>query len=137
LEILRQFPQVANRDCDVCLRKAFDEKTGLIELSLDGKTELDREARFPAPCRAHAMGLPGYSPCPKGTPEKPKTLTEQNKTALEFYRRCKATNSFPDDEIVREYAAIIEAHDKEVSLDRLKLIAMSCVVEVLAARVKT
>ncbi len=45
--------------------------------------------------------------CPKGTPEEPKSFTEQNLMAYQHYLECKATGSFPEDEIVRRNAGVI------------------------------
>ena len=77
----------------------------------DGKPELRlvsmNDPSFLAPCR-QAKG------CPKGTPEKPRSLRPENQRCLEHYRECKAVGQFPDDPIVRRNAAIILEVEEEV-----------------------
>lgn len=55
--------------------------------------------RGPPPCE--------YDSCPKGTWWNKKELFEINVKALIHYEECKATNSFPDDPIVKRNARII------------------------------
>ena len=55
----------------------------------------------PPPCRTNKG-------CPKGTPENPKSLTEDNEQCYQHYCECKAVGVFPDDPIVRRNAAVIE-----------------------------
>lgn len=63
--------------------------------------------------------MPGKVPCrtsvgcPKGTPEKSKELTQENKRVYEHYLECKATGNFPDDPLVRRHASIIMQTEKE------------------------
>jgi hypothetical protein len=52
--------------------------------------------------------------CPKGTPEEPLSLSWKNQQAVWHYQKCKATGSFPDDEIVRTNAAIIHQAERQV-----------------------
>jgi hypothetical protein len=81
---------------------------------LDDRTgeHLRRASSDHAPCRLFAAGR-RQTPCPKGTPENPVQLSEQNELAFAYNRECKATNSFPDDPIVRWFAAIIEQVERE------------------------
>jgi hypothetical protein len=59
-------------------------------------------------------------------------LTPQNRAAWRFYRECRAVNRFPDDPVVRWYAALL--HALEVSpVDRLTS-AVSSLVTLLARR---
>lgn len=45
--------------------------------------------------------------CPKGTPDKQRTLNEANRTCFEHYKECKAVGQFPNDPVVRRNAAVI------------------------------
>lgn len=81
-------------DCKECLTWQMDEQ---------GKKQVWRggpiKRRTPAPC--------AYGKCPKGNPDRPKTLWPRNVIAYQHYRECKATFSFPNDPIVRRNAAAI------------------------------
>ena len=90
----------------------YDEDTGLAVKDERGGAIGDGEFLFrrgPAPCR-----LP--KGCPKGTPEKPKTLSAKNRKAYQHYQACKATGNFPDDAMVSQNAGLIAA--LEAAYDR-------------------
>lgn len=89
-------PEVAYRDCQHCLKYLYDEQTG----KQREFHEEPVERILPAPCRS--------GKCPKGTPENPKTLSPKNKKVYQHWKECKAVGQFPDDEIVRKNAAIIQ-----------------------------
>ncbi len=84
----------------------MDEEKGGYQLGRDGKRELRSSYNLgdmivcPPMCR-RSEG------CPKGTPEKPKTMNEANELCYEHYRECKAVGQFPDDPVVRRNAAQI------------------------------
>ena len=108
-------PQVARRDCAHCLKFQYDEDTGLAVKDERGGAIGDGTylyRRGPAPCR-----LP--KGCPKGTPEKPSSLTQANRQAWRHYLECKATGNFPDDAIVKRNGGIIreleDRHGREQS----------------------
>lgn len=95
-------PKVADRDCEHCQAFIYDEETGLPEEWPKGSGKLRQ--RFDGarpPCRDPKRG------CPKGTPEKPKTLDDRNRDCYSHYLECRAVGSFPDDPLVRQNAAII------------------------------
>lgn len=93
----------------------FDARTGKPLLRAQGVS---------TPCRLKPDG------CPKGTPDKKRSLTPQNRKAYEFHKQCEAVNRFPDDAIVTQNAGIIRRaeeyarrmENKEV-ISWLKLIA--------------
>ncbi|QDT94359.1 hypothetical protein [Gimesia algae] len=93
-------PEVAFRSCEHCLKYIYSEDTG--ELQTFRGEPVERV--LPAPCHnpKHPKG------CPKGTPENPKTLSLKNQKAYQHWRECKATGNFPDDDIVRHNAAILQ-----------------------------
>jgi len=96
-------PEVANRDCNDCIKYVYEE---------DGPQNGERKTWRGQPLERP----PGTVPlcrregckCPKGTPENPVTLTAASQKALLFYRRCKLTGQWPDDEIVMEYSIALE-----------------------------
>lgn len=101
--LLKRYPQVARRDCQKCHEWLYNEKTGAIDTTQDGKP-IRRPPKgivSVPPCRQKENG------CPKGTPENPKTLTRQNQKAYAHYLQCKATGQFPDDPIVKYHAGLI------------------------------
>lgn len=93
-------PEVAYRSCEHCLKYIYDDESG--ELQKFRGEPVERVV--PAPCRnsKHPKG------CPKGTPENPKTLSLKNQKAYVHWKECKATGNFPDDDTVRQNAAIIQ-----------------------------
>ena len=93
------YPQFANRDCQHCLDHEYDEQTGIAK-TFHGKP-LKRHHKNPPLCKTPEG-------CPKGTPEKPNTLTLRNRKAYIHYLECKAVNDFPDDPIVRMNARLIQ-----------------------------
>lgn len=52
--------------------------------------------------------------CPNGTPEDLQTLSAKNRQAYWHYQQCAAVGSFPDDEIVRQNAAIIRMAERQI-----------------------
>ncbi|QDV53830.1 phage major capsid protein [Gimesia fumaroli] len=62
------------------------------------------ERVVPAPCcnPKHPKG------CPKGTAQKPKVLSSKNLKVYQHWKECKAVDLFPDDDIVKKHAAIIQ-----------------------------
>lgn len=65
-----------------------------------------------------------HTPCPKGTPENPKTLSALNEKVLEHYRQCAATGHFPDDPIVKKNAGLIRQVLDRVDRERRETLAM-------------
>jgi hypothetical protein len=65
---------------------------------------------FFAPCR-------NEKGCPKGTPEKPKTLHPINQQAHQHYQECRAVGRFPDDPIVLRNASIIREITDSINAD--------------------
>jgi len=75
---------------------------------------LNGDPCFLAPCRD-----PDRS-CPKGTPEKPNTLSPENELCYAHYKQCRSVGIFPDDPVVRRNAAVI--HETEESVERARKI---------------
>ena len=115
-------PEVADRNCKHCLVYQFDDTTGELQFGRDGKPELrllNSGPSFLAACRDPSRG------CPKGTPENPKTLSEDNLNCLQHYRECEAVGCFPDDAVVRRNAAaikgVLDSCDKSKAKDQMNL----------------
>lgn len=71
-----------------------------------------RQPSNPPPCRPHRGRK--FRGCPNGTPEALRTLNEKNRLAYWHYQQCAAVGSFPDDEIVRQNAAIIRMAERQI-----------------------
>lgn len=93
-------PHIAFRNCEHCLQYEFNEESGTV-VEFNGKP-IVRHPKNPPMCKT-PQG------CPKGSPEKPNTLSGENKRAYIHYLECKAVGSFPDDPIVRMNARLIQS----------------------------
>ena len=102
-------PEVAGRSCAECNEWVFDEETGRKVLRCGRPVP-----RNGAPTRCRAPG----GTCPKGTPESPIELTEQNRRVWRHYLECRATGQWPDDALVREHAAVLRAVEDHVEAVR-------------------
>lgn len=71
-----------------------------------------RQPQNPPPCRP--MRGRKFRGCPKGTPEAQRSLSRKNLQAYWHYQQCSAVGCFPDDEIVRQNAAIIKMAERQV-----------------------
>ncbi|QDU06832.1 hypothetical protein [Gimesia aquarii] len=108
-------PTVAYRNCEHCLKYIYDEKTGKPR-ERHGEY-FERLPTVPAPCRRGG--------CPKGTPENPKVLSPKNMQAYQHWKECKAVGQFPDDEIVKRNAAMIqEIHDQSKELKQIQMLGL-------------
>lgn len=97
-------PQFAYRSCQDCLKYEYDDETGQVRTHNgrpDGQPNLRHWKHKPL-CKTPEG-------CPKGTPEKPNTLSSRNRKAYLHYLECKAVGSFPDDPIVRRNARLIQS----------------------------
>lgn len=112
-----------DRSCDVCERYRVDEppdrRTGLPMLRPPG---------VPTPCRSCAR-VPAYARkagLPRAELRKLAVeLTPGQREALRFYRECRAVGQFPDDPLVRWYAAVIrEVEDRTEREPLERLVAM-------------
>lgn len=99
MQLILLHPKVAFRKCEHCLVYSYDEETGAVDLGRDDKPR-KRLPLLPAPCRDERG-------CVKGTPEKPRTLSEKNQLAWQHYCECRAVGQFPDDPWVKKNARII------------------------------
>lgn len=99
--IEKRYPWLARKSCDYCRKWWWSPLTNV--LARDG---VDGPAfeRDPAQTLLCADGR-----CPKGTPEKPKTLSMKNRWAWKHFQQCEAVGQFPDDPIVRRNAQVIRA----------------------------
>lgn len=104
-------PEVAGINCDDCRLWLYDLKTGKKELYLEKPIPRPKEVK--TPCEF------GPNECPKGHYKSPKSLTRENLQAYFHYLRCKATNQFPDDEMVRRNAAFIRQIEDFVQQSRI------------------
>lgn len=74
--------------------------------ALHGNEPVLRASGNPPPCRRPEG-------CPKGTPEKPNTLTQDNWRCFEFVKGCQLTGRWPEDSIVIRNALIIAEIEDE------------------------
>jgi hypothetical protein len=96
-------PQIASRSCQSCKIWQWDEKT---KKRMEDKQGKPVKRFLPLPC------LSGPKACPKVSPTAGKEMSEKNKLAYQYWLECKATNSFPDDRLVRRVAAICDQTHK-------------------------
>lgn len=96
---------MAFRSCADCRLFLYDEKTGR-RAEHAGKPVQRPKGTFP-PCHY------GPQQCPKGSPEAGRELTEQNLSAWQHHAECRAVGAFPDDEIVRRNASIIDRVERQ------------------------
>lgn len=97
------FPIIAELDCVECQAYLTDENWRIVTIA-GRKQKRPKHRNAQSPCRVPEIS----GGCPKGTPENPKTLSQQNLQAYWFHRQCKAVGRFPDDAVVMQNAAIIE-----------------------------
>lgn len=106
-------PGIAGRDCGHCQKWLYDEQKGKVVER--GGVQVERPAAAPPPCRLHVG-------CPKGTPEKPKSLSRRNQKAYWHYQQCRAVGRFPRDAIVEQNAAIIRAVEDSIQDGKVDLL---------------
>lgn len=93
-----KYPWLTNVTCEQCQAWWFDPLTGRTALR-EGEP-LRRPVGDTLLCQTREG-------CPKGSPERPKGLSDRNKAAYRHFRECEATGLFPDDPIVKRNAAVI------------------------------
>ena len=92
-------PKLAKRSCEDC-QKYWYLANGLVKtIASTGERELRPEEAYPS-CQTE-FG------CPKGTPQKQKSLNVANGWAWRHFKMCEAIGRFPDDPIVSHNAEII------------------------------
>ncbi|QDV78087.1 hypothetical protein K2D_16930 [Planctomycetes bacterium K2D] len=96
-------PKVESRDCAHCQSFIYNEATGEPEM-WEGKPY--RRGKVPTPCQTDVG-------CPKGSPDAGIALSDRNRMAWNFNRRCKAVGRWPEDPIVEMNAAIIAAAEAD------------------------
>jgi len=96
-------PKVAFRNCQHCLAFVYDETTGA-PYQWRGQPYPRGETK--PPCQTAAG-------CPKGSPDSEVALSERNRRALVFHRRCEAVGRWPEDPIVERNAVVIQAAERE------------------------
>lgn len=103
-------PEVAFRDCRHCLEFFYEESgpnNGQVRVGKDGHPE-PRPPGTQAPCLRIETG------CPKGTAEEPIQLTEANWKLWQFYKRCKLTGQWPDDELLLDFSVALQEIEEGV-----------------------
>lgn len=112
-------PEVAHRDCGHCQAFVYITETGLPARQKHGTPGPDgempllkRNPRNKPPCMT--MG----ESCPKGSPDKQRSLSERNWRAYRHWQTCKATGKWPEDGIVMRNAGIIEAALQQAEITR-------------------
>lgn len=91
------YPHTAHFTCDQCRAWYVDPDTGTVTRDHKGDPvpRLDE-----VPCE--------FTTCVVGTYRNQRRMSEKNKQAVRFHMECKASRRFPDDEIVRRNARVIE-----------------------------
>jgi hypothetical protein len=109
LRLMLTRPRLALRDCGDCQKHVYDERSG--RRATHAGHPVARPPGTSPPCRLEHIG------CPKGTPELPKTLSQENLQTIRHYHECRAIGLFPDDPIVRRNASLIRR--VESTIERL------------------
>lgn len=106
MRLLLYRPELANRDCQLCLQYAYtDDGPSLYRGQLRRRVFTEKpDCRTP-------------KGCPKGTPERPETLSPANQLCYNHYLRCRATGQWPDDALVAYHARILAAVEQSAWLD--------------------
>lgn len=102
MRLLLLRPELAGRDCGFCQKYSHDDDGPVL---CRGQPRLRLDFERPA-CRT-ANG------CPKGTPDRQRSLSERNLLCYRHYLRCKATGRFPDDPLVAYHARLISEVERE------------------------
>lgn len=110
-------PEVAYRDCAHCQEWLYEDSGSVARHPRTGEPLRRPPGNRPL-CR-----IPGKS-CPKGTPEAKKSLTPQNQKCWTHYKKCKATNHWPDDELVRDHAGLLSTLEQQVESIRQERLAV-------------
>lgn len=98
----------------MCKLYMYDEKTGERHELADGTFYRRPEGTHP-PCHYDKKA------CPKGTYEDRKAeLSDRNRKTYLHYLRCKATNQFPNDDLVRHNAALIMHTEETLSVFKMQ-----------------
>lgn len=95
-----RYPHLERVDCATCRKYQFDPLTGYFSRRGPAKALVERPPGDSLLCETREG-------CPKGTWEKPRSLTPRNRAALAFDLECRAVGEWPDDAIVRRNARII------------------------------
>ena len=104
--------------CALYLFQDLPGKPPALKPLMRGDEPVRRPAGHHPPCRYDS------TPCPKGTPENPKSLSARNRKVLDHYRECEATGQFPNDAIVRQNAAIIRETLRVLDNERQQMLAV-------------
>lgn len=103
------YPRVAATDCGYCTRWWHDPIDG--ETAQRGGCPVPRPKNVPRLCETEAG-------CPKGTPERPLSLSDRNRLAFLHYLECRAVGQWPDDPLVRKNARIIRNTLERIEKER-------------------
>lgn len=105
-----KYPELAKRSCDDCRKFWYRAESNQRILNSAGEPLLRPD---PPACES-GMGIS----CPKGHYANQKTLNNANKWTYAHWKECMATHSFPDDDLVKVAAQIIQK--ALVAVERLK-----------------
>lgn len=108
--LLLRHPALCALSCQTCQTYLIEDDY-TVQRRKGDNAPLKRPAGTFPPCRYSDRGMS----CPKGTPEKLRTLSERNELAYSFHKECRAIGQFPDDAIVRRNAGIIEEAERFIT----------------------
>ena len=114
-------PEWASRSCADCQAWSYDDDG---QRSTRGGKDQPRPPGSLTPCWK-CPKIPDGTPPEERNPSSAVELDERNRRAWRHYLECRATLSFPDDDIVRRNAAILRGVEDEAERHSLSGLARS------------
>ena len=99
------YPEIESRDCELCQQYSWNEETGTVNL-FRGAPRLRIIGVEKTPCRTEHG-------CPKGTPEKPLSLSPRNLLFYQRYKEWRVTGRWPDDRLVWHLATLVSEVERQ------------------------
>jgi hypothetical protein len=131
--LLLTHPEMIDRTCEQCERYVYNDTSDY----LSPEKIVDKRTSLPL-LRPEGSKLP-CGKCPRTEFAKTRTkanalhITDKTFKTINHYRKCKAVNHFPKDEIVITNASILRAVEDEIERDDRR--TMNMLLKVLARRI--
>lgn len=128
--LILMHPTVARRPCETCIAYMHNDRGAHFgEIVTRAGQPVPRPRGVKTPCRVCPKIPPGAEPRPANAVD----LSESDLQSWEFYRECKAVNSFPADPLVRYAAAEFRAVEETVERARARQDQQRITLNVISA----